>query len=205
MNQRVSVFAALVTAATANVVSFNDSLFHVSLRGTFPPIPSCILDRDLHMLTGTVDGKTGGSVRVHVVNGTIPDYELVFGPAIADRGFLVHNVTAKLPCNSSGVIGYAGCQDPSRGPSSACESIIFEDIPSPDVPPHPHWILTPGINPPPLPVRCNELNSQSTCNAARASPSNCRWCTSTSGVHHLCFTAGHTPTSGWTCEHWSSA
>ena len=90
----------LATAA-ADVVSFNDTLFHVTLAGTFPPTPSCILNRDVHLLSGTVDGQTGGTVRVRVINGTLPDYDLVFGPSIKDRGFLVHNVTAKLPCNSA--------------------------------------------------------------------------------------------------------
>ena len=195
---RALCLGGLATAA-ADVVSFNDTLFHVTLAGTFPPTPSCILNRDVHLLSGTVDGQTGGSVRVRVINGTLPDYDLVFGPSIKDRGFLVHNVTAKLPCNSSAmtvVKGYAGCEDPSRGPGGACLSIVFEDNPSPDVPPHYHWLLTLGVNPPLPPVVCSELQSESSCDAA----SKCSWCTSANGEHELCFTSGHTPATGWTCK-----
>ena len=196
---RAFSLGVLATAAAADAISFNETLFHVTLSGTFPPTPSCIVDRDLHLLSGTVDGTAGGTVRVHVVNGTLPDYDLVFGPAIKDRGFLVHNVTAKLPCNSSAmtvVKGYAGCQDPSRGPTSTCVSIIFEDIPSPDVGPHPHWLLTLGVNPPRPPVVCSELQSKGSCDAA----SRCQWCTSANGGHELCFATGHTPATGWMCS-----
>ena len=187
---------SLVTVA-ADVISFNNTLFHVTLAGTFPPTPSCILNRDVHLLSGAVDGDKGGVVNVHVVNGTLPDYNLFFGPTIKDRGFLVHNVTAKLPCNSSAltvVKGYAGCEDPSRGPHSDCVSIIFEDNPSPDVPPHYHWLLSIGVNPPLMPVKCNELQSESSCDAN----SKCSWCTTLNDK--LCFTTGHTPAKGWTCS-----
>ena len=34
-------------------VTFNSTLFHVALGGTEPPRPSCILDRDVHLLSGT--------------------------------------------------------------------------------------------------------------------------------------------------------
>jgi hypothetical protein len=185
--------------AAADSISFDNMLYHVTLSGTYPPRPSCIVNRDVHLLKGTVDSKAGGIVRVHVTNGTIPDYDLVFGPAIPDRGFLVHNVTANLPCNSTAltaVKGYAGCQDPSRGPVSSCGSILFEDNPSPDVPPHYHWLLTLGINPPLPPAVCNEFENKSSCDAA----SKCRWCTSKDGGHKLCFEAGHTPGTGWTCS-----
>jgi len=91
----VLLLGSLGTVA-ADVISFNNTLFHVTLAGTFPPTPSCILNRDVHLLSGAVDGDKGGVVNVHVVNGTLPDYNLFFGPTIKDRGFLVHNVTAKL-------------------------------------------------------------------------------------------------------------
>ena len=125
-----------------------------------------------------VTAAVGGTVRVTVVNKTMPDYDLVFGPAIHDRGFIVHNVTAALPCGTTtatsnddasvdadadatasrsmavrvaaadGVPGYAGCEDPATGGRDVCNAIVFQDDPSPDVPPHHHWLLSIGINPP---------------------------------------------------------
>ena len=74
---------------------------------------------------------------MNVVNKTMPDYKLIFGPAIHDRGFIVHNVTAHLPCNTTAmtvVPGYAGCEDPSTGGKDVCNAISFADDPSPDVP-----------------------------------------------------------------------
>ena len=196
-------FAEVSMPAVADVLTFNDTLFHVTLAGAFSPTPSCIRNRDVHLLSGTVDSQTGGTVHVHVVNSTLlPDYDLVFGPSIKDRGFIVHNVTAKLPCNASSTMvvskGYAGCEDPSRGGANICTSIVFEDNPSPDVPPHYHWLLSIGVNPPlppPPPVVCSELQSENNCDAA----SKCSWCTSANDEHELCFTAGHTPAAGWTC------
>ena len=194
--------AGVSMPAAADVLTFNDTLFHVTLAGSFPPTPSCIRNRDVHLLSGTVDSQTGGIVHVHVVNSTLLDYDLVFGPTIKDRGFIVHNVTAKLPCNASSTMvvskGYAGCEDPSRGGANICTSIAFEDNPSPDVPPHYHWLLSIGVNPPlppPPPVVCSELQSENNCDAA----SKCSWCASANGEHELCFTAGHTPATGWTC------
>ena len=73
------LFAVLVVACRAGVVTFNETLFHVTLAGTFPPRPSCVLDRDVHLLTGQVDPTLGGTVRVHVANGTVPDYDRDFG------------------------------------------------------------------------------------------------------------------------------
>jgi len=194
------LWAVLVVACRAGVVTFNETLFHVTLAGTFPPRPSCVLDRDVHLLTGQVDPTLGGTVRVHVANGTVPDYNLVFGPAIADRGFLVHNVTAELPCSPppaalTVVRGYAGCEDPSRGPAGACLSIAFQDDPSPDVPPHYHWLLSIGVNPPLPPVVCSSLYSQAGCDAHES----CLWCTSVDGGHALCFAAGRAPAAGWAC------
>ena len=209
----------LTSQTTRNTtVSFNQTLFHVTLAGTSSPTPSCIHNRDVHLLTGTVNGKNGGTVNVHVVNGTMNDYQLIFGPTIEDRGFLIHNVTAHLPCNSSSmtiVKGYANCEDPSSGPKSDCVSVLFEDHPSPDVPPHYHWILSLGINPPLPPVKCNELYKKKKCDSI----SKCRWCTSSSKttfgssnssrssgsknvvVDALCFTQGHLPpTTGWNCD-----
>ena len=118
-------------------VTFNSTLFHVALAGTEPPRPSCILDRDVHLLSGMVTASCGGTVTVNVVNKTMPDYKLIFGPAIHDRGFIVHNVTAHLPCNTTAmtvVPGYAGCEDPSTGGKDVCNAIMFSEDPSPDVP-----------------------------------------------------------------------
>ena len=98
---------------------------------------------------------------------------LAFGSAIHDRGFIVHNVTAKLPCNTStatGVPGYAGCEDPSRGGKDVCNSIVFQDVPSPDVPPHYHWLLSVGVNPPLPPIECSALHDAVGCEAK----GNCR-------------------------------
>ena len=147
---------ALVVGASSPAradVIFNSTLFHITLQGTYPPRPSCILDRDVHLLSGTVTAVKGGTVRVTVVNKTMPDYDLVFGPSIHDRGFIVHNVTAKLPCNATAAVpGYAGCEDPATGGRDVCNSIVFQDDPSPDVPPHHHWLLSIGINPPLTPA-----------------------------------------------------
>lgn len=192
------MFVALLTGSSAFV--FNSSLFHVTLSGTYPPRPPCILDRDVHLLSGNVTQASGGIVNVTVVNGTLPDYELVFGPAIHDRGFIVHNVTARLPCNGTAVAvapGYAGCQDPSTGGKDFCNAIMFADDPSPDVPPHNHWLLSVGVNPPLPPVPCNAVYDESACDAKDA----CRWCSSEDGRHALCFTKGHTPGgSQWVCS-----
>ena len=147
----VLVAASASSPALGDVI-FNSTLFHITLQGTFPPTPSCILNRDLHLLSGTVRPDTGGTVRVTVMNKTMPDYDLVFGPSVQDRGFIVHNVTAKLPCamttNMTVVPGYASCENPATGGRNVCNAILFQDDPSPDVPPHYHWLLSVGINPP---------------------------------------------------------
>ena len=180
-------------------VTFNSTLFHVALGGTEPPRPSCILDRDVHLLSGTVTATSGGTVTVTVVNKTMPDYKLIFGPAIHDRGFIVHNVTAHLPCNTTAmtvVPGYAGCEDPSTGGKDVCNAISFADDPSPDVPPHDHWILSIGMNPPLPNVPCSETFDESACDVK----DECRWCSSKD--HALCFDEGHTPSgaAGWSCS-----
>ena len=150
------VLVAAGSPALGDVI-FNSTLFHISLAGTFPPRPICIVDRDVHLLNGTVTPVAGGTVRVTVVNKTMPDYDLVFGPSVLDRGFIVHNVTAKLPCTGTGtaaaiimavVPGYASCENPATGGRSVCNAIIFEDNPSPDHTPHNHWLLSVGVNPP---------------------------------------------------------
>lgn len=198
--RRALVLALVATSSPAGAdVILNSTLFHITLAGTFPPRPSCIIDRDVHLLSGTVTAATGGTVRVTVVNKTMPDYDLVFGPSISDRGFIVHNVTAMLPCNATAmtvVPGYAGCEDPATGGRDVCNSITFEDDPSPDVPPHNHWLLSIGVNPPLPPVQCGDLHDQGSCES-----NSCSWCTSSDGLHALCFTEGHAPnsTAGWTC------
>ena len=70
-----------------------------------------------------------------------------------------------LPAAVAVAPGYAGCQDPSTGGKDFCNAIIFADDPSPDVPPHNHWLLSVGVNPPLPPVPCNAVYDESACDA----------------------------------------
>lgn len=189
------IWLAGLCGLTSSIV-YDAAPFHVE----FVRAPSlCTVKRDVHLLTGTIASE-GGDVAVHMLNGTLPDYTLHFGPASKDPLHMT-TLAADIECNGTSVAlnGTANC-NPSK-----CYTLSLFVKDKYDRHSSPNLELFTGPNPPPPPPsnpRCALSLNQSACEAAKPSPAGdaCSWCVSDDGLHKLCFVDGHTPPQpGWTC------
>ena len=125
-----------VACAAAHNFTLKDVVFHV---GHAVPA-ACTVSRDLHVLTGSFDYMKGGSLSVHVLNGSLPNYTLTLSSRL-------QITNAKLMCHGVPLMteGFITCNTSSL----TCNNVILTST-SGGVP-HSVLDLRSGPNPPPPP------------------------------------------------------
>ena len=174
-------------AGGASAPIFSNTVYHVQ----FAVSSVCTKTRDVHkvsMRSASVR-HSGGTVLVHVLNGSIPDYDMEWRPAV--KHLLSNNypnevefdVNATLKCNGSSVT--------LDGTWRAGDGIMLASTTALGL------VLGPGPNPPLSASICAERSTKAACDVYPSG--SCTWCVSQ--AHSLCFSDSNIPASfGWACE-----
>jgi hypothetical protein len=156
---------------------------------------------DVHMLSGSLDAKSGGKIRAHCVNNTVGDYTIDVGPAYKPYSAaptVYHNFTATLSMPSSAPLSFTG-RLMGNGQTPVNEVYFYNPSIKTQMS---SVILLLGPNPrprPPPPPSCKNAYNASACAAIPKSDGvGCTWCASKDGVHGLCFAEKSTP-NDWNC------
>jgi len=125
-------------------VVYDNEPFHVQQAAT----AACTVQRDIHLLSGSFDlSKGGGSLQVHVVNKTLPDYTITVGDKAGTSVQAHANLTCQgVPLATSGFIA---CNESAQ----TCNEVVLmaaglqslaldlKSGPNPPPPPPSHIIL----------------------------------------------------------------
>lgn len=192
---RWSEAAALVSNSTFD---FKEDVFHI-----FASSNPSFHKTDVYNLTGHLTDE-GGVVTANCQNNTknhtcshsikfteayrpYPGATMQFfrniSATVGGKGFSGHTVFLNISGNVS-------CLDIFYHDSNDAPAATLFQGPNP--PPGP----APPPPPPPPPSYCTSEFDKKAC----GSKGSCTWCKSKDNVHKLCFTKGHTPKKGWSCE-----
>lgn len=189
------IFIVALAFGTAGDISCKGSncLFHVA--DAFAT--TCFENRDAHLLTGTISTEAGGNASVHVMNGTVPDFMLDFSKRIPEgRTSYRYNMSATLMCKGVAT-KFTGFAQQIHG-KGTFGLMIYES--GTGASRRLRAELANGPNPPPPPPNCPDFRNRTSCDTVPAmGGAGCSWCTSSDGVHALCFATDHEPATGWKC------
>ena len=174
------MLALLVNSVAADTITLDKSPYHAVFADT-PQL--CINARDVHRLTGKFDVALGGTLAVHVDNGTLPDYTMTIGPPAPTTGsYAPRNVTATLKCKGEtiNVNGTANILVEKPEPPSFVSFDFRTSAHTTGA------IFEKGVNPPPPPPpppSCATTGkaNQSACDAVKPAQGPgpaCSWCES---------------------------
>ena len=170
---------------------------------TADPKEVCINPKDVHLLTGTIDTATGGTLKVHVANKTIADYTMLISPK-SPKPIDEYNMSASYSCAGKTVEwgGHALILEDKleqliftmgTHPTPATKEAIFLHGPNPPPPP-----------PPPPSCATTGAANQTACDAVKPSTGSgpaCSWCVSKDKLHSLCFVHKKKPPADkWDCD-----
>jgi len=182
-------------AIAALGLTFNNSMFHVIFSSK-----DLLNVRDLHVFNGEAP-DSGGDIAAKCTNGTVDPYTVTFGAFNTTTHQRHVSATIKQRSKSEPLDGHAYCYPPSEVPPGrpACYTLVWGKVGPGGM--QPDAELSFGPNPPPAPPRppqCQTSYNQAACDAVGAHA--CKWCTSSDGLHKLCFDGTNLPTTGWQCE-----
>jgi hypothetical protein len=176
----IMALAALLLAVGAPIVLRN-APYHVK---PFSQATSCLLERDVHMLTGNITAH-GGTLSVHVLNSTWTGgvYTITVGPETGTKPRPVESRSVAASWSCAGTLGqFAGTALLATG---RLEELTF----SHQKEGHAFAVLYEGPNPPPPPPprpACGKTFNQSACDTVppvQPGSKACTWCKSKDGVH----------------------
>ena len=190
---------SLVALSAAKTIRLDHSPYHVMWQGDHV---HCFTRRDIHLLTGEICDERGGKLAVHVLNGTMPDYEAQVGPnsTLGPERSLNATIDCKgTPHKIKGNALVLEGQLKNMEYKAMVPSVIAALAMGPNPPP-------PPPPPPPVPDCATHGGAnQSACDAvppvAGGSPPACSWCISKDGLHAHCFIATMKPdVTEWDCD-----
>jgi hypothetical protein len=190
---------AMVPLLPSTPFDFQGDEFYVALALEMPTFQRT----DVYQLTGHL-AEDGGMVTAKCLNETGAhrcSHSIHF-----TKAFHFPKVSGDYLRNISAMIGgkrYSGRAlfvNMTRSGKYVCTGIVYKSGEK-----SAEALLQRGPNrpprPPPVP-QCNGVFNQTGCaKLTNASGSHlCVWCKSADDVHELCFTKGHTPNTGWSCD-----